>query len=358
MAAAQPARESRRAARRAGLVYVANDAPGIRRRRAGKGFRYVGPDGRVLRNAAALRRIRALAIPPAWTDVWISRSARGHVQATGRDARGRKQYRYHADWQATRDANKFDRMVAFGEALPRLRRRLRSDRAKPGLPRDKVLAIVVTLLARTLIRVGNDEYARSNRSFGLTTLRDRHVLVARGRARFRFSGKSGLAHEIELADARLARLVRQCQELPGQQLFQFLDEDGNCRALDSSMVNDYLRDAMGGEFTAKDFRTWGGTLRAIAAIAPVPLPTEGGERARKACVTAAIAAVAHELGNTPAVCRKAYIHPDVFVAWRDGQLARYAPPARAGAAVRERRALAFLRSRARTRTRTAARSAT
>ena len=338
---------SRKAARRAGLVYVDDGAPGIRRQRAGRGFRYLGAHGRVLRDAATLNRIRALAIPPAWRDVWICRSARGHVQATGRDARGRKQYRYHADWQATRGEGKFARLAAFGRALPRLRRRLRSDRARPGLPQHKVLAIVVTLLAQTLIRVGNDEYARSNGSFGLTTLRDRHVRVARGRAVFRFAGKSGQQHEITLADARLVRLVRQCQDLPGQQLFQFIDDDGKRQPVDSAQVNDYLRDAMGDEFTAKDFRTWGGTLRAIAALASVPVPDAGGERARKACITAAVAQVAHELGNTPAVCRKAYIHPEVFVAWREGKLARGAPAPRAAESTRERHAITFLERRAR-----------
>ncbi|HET7844072.1 MAG TPA: DNA topoisomerase IB [Xanthomonadales bacterium] len=348
-AAAAPAvpAVSLEAAASAGLVWVADSAPGIRRRRAGRGFGYVGTNGRAVRDAATLRRIRALAIPPAWTDVWICPDARGHIQATGRDARGRKQYRYHVDWQATRDEGKYARLLAFGQALPRLRRRLRADLARTGLPREKVIAIVVTLLAQTLIRIGNDEYARTNRSYGLTTLRDRHVHFTRGRAFFRFRGKGGLDHEVELDDARLARLVRQCQDLPGQQLFQYVDDDGTRQPVDSALVNEYLKEAMGAEFTAKDFRTWGGTLRAIARLAAVPLPETGGERARKSCITAAIKDVARELGNTPAVCRKAYIHPEVFAAWRDGAIARYAPTASCAASRRERLALSFLRCRMR-----------
>jgi DNA topoisomerase-1 len=313
--------EGVRAAREAGLVYVADSEPGIRRRRAGKGFAYRAPDGRKV-SAPEAERIRKLAIPPAYTQVWICTHPRGHLQATGRDARQRKQYRYHPQWRAARDLGKFGRMVPFGKALPALRRRLRQDLARPGLPREKVLALVVTLLARTLIRVGNDEYARSNRSFGLSTLRDRHAEVAGGSVHFRFRGKSGQEHEVTLDDPRLAKLVKRCQELPGQALFQYLDEAGIAHPIDSGQVNDYLRDAMGTDFTAKDFRTWGGTLDAIALFGRTPLPERGGERALAQEQMRLIKEVAGRLGNTPAVCRASYIHPAVFDAWRDGSLQR------------------------------------
>ena len=244
----------------AGLLYVSDADPGIARRRAGRGFSYRAPDGRTVRDRDTLARIRALAIPPAYTEVWICTTARGHLQATGRDARRRKQYRYHPRWQQARGNGKFERIVAFGRALPKLRRRLRVDLKLAGFPRDRVLAIVVSLLAETLVRVGNDEYARSNRSYGLTTLRGRHVEFLRGgRARLRFRGKSGLEHTREIDDAGLVKLVRACQELPGQALFQYVDDDGTVQPVDSSDVNDYLRRAMGDDFTAKDFRTWGGS---------------------------------------------------------------------------------------------------
>ncbi|KLJ02512.1 DNA topoisomerase [Luteimonas sp. FCS-9] len=322
------------AARAAGLRWVCDRDPGLRRRRAGKGFSYRDPDGGIVRDRDTLARIRQLAIPPAYTDVWICRHANGHLQATGRDARGRKQYRYHPDWSTTRGMGKFDRIVAFGEALPRLRRALRRDLALPGMPREKVLAIVVSLLSQTLIRVGNDTYTRSNGSFGLTTLRNRHFERAKaGGARLRFRGKSGQAQDIALDDARLCRLVRRCQQLPGQALFQYLDEDGECRGVDSGMVNDYLREAMGEAFTAKDFRTWGGTALAFRRFAALPLPTgrNGGppsERALALQEKQVIADVAATLGNTVSVCRKAYVDPVLYPAWRDGSLQRAAANAR------------------------------
>ena len=248
------------AAAEAGLRHVSDQSPGIARVRSGKGFAYRDPDGATVRDAGTLARIRALAIPPAWTGVWICPRANGHLQASGRDARGRKQYRYHRQWNAVRGVGKFDRIVAFGQALPHLRRRLRRDLALPGFPREKVLAIAVAILAETLVRVGNAEYARSNRSYGLTTLRNRHVdFVRGGRARFRFRGKGGQEHDVVLDDARLVRLLRHCQQLPGQALFQYLDDDGNVVPVDSDAVNDYLRAVAGADFTAKDFRTWGGT---------------------------------------------------------------------------------------------------
>ena len=259
------------AAREAGLRYSTDSRPGWTRHRAGRGFSYRDTDGSTIRDAETIARIRALAIPPAWTDVWICPWPNGHLQATGRDARGRKQYRYHARWRARRDTDKFDRMLAFAKALPRIRKRCDADLARRGLPREKVLAAVVRLLELTLIRVGNDEYARLNRSFGLTTLRDRHVRVERSAIRFRFRGKSGKQHEVGLRDRRLARVVRTCQELPGQELFQYVDEDGLVRDVTSDDVNDYLRQVGGGAFTAKDFRTWAGTVlayRALRALQP------------------------------------------------------------------------------------------
>jgi DNA topoisomerase IB len=334
-----------RSARAAGLVYVADDQPGIRRRRTGKGFNYLAPDGRKVPEPQ-VERIRKLAIPPAYTQVWICVHPLGHLQATGRDARQRKQYRYHPKWRAARDTGKFSRMVEFGKALPALRRRLKKDLALPGLPREKVLALVVALLAQTLIRVGNDEYARSNRSYGLSTMRDRHADVGRGGVRFRFRGKSGQEHEVALDDPRLARLVKRCQELPGQSLFQYLDEAGTPRPVDSGLVNDYLRDAMGTDFTAKDFRTWGGTLHAIALFARAPLPAQGGERALAQEQMRLVKEVACLLGNTPAVCRASYIHPGVFEAWRDGTLQQmHERAAPRTAAQREKWALAFLAKR-------------
>lgn len=339
----------KRAASKAGLVYASDSAPGIRRVRSGKGFAYRRARGAAVRDARTLERIRHLAIPPAYTDVWINPDARGHIQATGRDARGRKQYRYHADWNAERDSGKFDRTVAFGSAMPKLRRRVRADLKLAGVPREKVLALVVAVLAETMIRVGNDSYARSNKSFGLTTLRDRHVRFEQGTARFSFDGKSGQRHEVALHDRRLVKLVRTCQQLPGQTLFQFIGDDGRRQPVDSSRVNDYLRAAMGDDFSAKDFRTWAGTLAAFWLCARTPLPqTRAGrdapsERALSSVEGQVCKQVAALLGNTPAVCRKAYIDPAVFTGWRDGRVQRAARRA-SGARQWEQATLRFLRA--------------
>jgi len=326
-ATAPPIAEVRAYAAAAGLVYVADDVPGITRRRAGRAFVYFDADRQRVREASVLDRIRSLAIPPAYSNVWICPDPRGHLQATGRDARGRKQYRYHAKWRATRDAGKFDKLIRFGERLPQLRRIIRRDLALQGLPEAKVLAVIVSLLADTGIRIGNEEYARSNGSYGLTTLRDRHVTFLReGRAVLRFRGKSGQAHEARVDDARLVRILRRCQQLPGQTLFQYIDDDGTRRPIDSGMVNQYLREAMGEEFTAKDFRTWGGTVSAIALLARTPLPESRAERPFKSAIVEVVKAVADRLGNTPAVCRSSYIDPRVFEAWRAGRLHRAVPP--------------------------------
>jgi DNA topoisomerase IB len=338
--------------RAAGLVYVHDDQPGIRRLRHGKRFSYRDADGHVVSDAQELARIRALAIPPAYEDVWICANPNGHLQATGRDARGRKQYRYHKRWRALRDHGKFDRVLAFGEALPQLRRHTRRDLALAGLPREKVLALLVRLLDETLIRVGNEAYARDNRSYGLTTLRSRHVRVVRGRLRLVFRGKSGQEQDIELDDARLARIVRRVQQLPGQRLFQYLDDAGERQPVDSGMVNDYLHEACGETISAKDFRTWGGTVHAAGALACTPLPERGGEHARRHALLVAVRQVAAMLGNTPAVCRSSYIHPQVFEGWRDGSLHRAITPACAGESRRlERATLRFLRQRLRQRRR-------
>lgn len=316
-------------AKDAGLIYVSDTAPGIGRRRAGKGFAYRQPDGKAIRDAATLDRIRMLAIPPAYTEVWICRSARGHLQATGRDARKRKQYRYHAQWSAVRGDGKFGRIVAFGKALPKLRRTLRRDLALPGYPREKVLAIVVAVMAETLVRVGNAGYARENKSFGLTTLRNRHAaFVSGGRARLHFTGKGGQVQDIEIDDKRLVKLVRGVQQLPGQALFQYRDDHGKVQPVDSGEVNDYLRAAMGESFTAKDFRTWGGTLAAFQRLATTAIPGDASETALKQLQNEVIKSVADALGNTPAVCRKAYIDPSTFTGWRDGSLQRAAGTAR------------------------------
>jgi DNA topoisomerase I len=313
------AAEAAQMAVEAGLVYVSDAEPGIRRLRAGKGFRYLTPENRRLAAAKELKRIASLAIPPAYRDVWISVQPRGHLQATGRDARGRKQYRYHPEWRQVRDSAKFDRMVAFGEALPKLRRKLKRDMSLPGLPREKVLAVVVGILDATRVRIGNTEYARDNKSFGLTTLRNRHVSFIRdGRAVLNFRGKGGVQHEIHIDDKRIVQIVRHCQEIPGQHLFQYVSDDGQRCPIDSGQVNDYLREAMGEDFTAKDFRTWGATLHAITLLARTALPKNGGERALKGEIANVVKQVAAKLRNTPAVCRKSYINPAVFDSWRSG----------------------------------------
>lgn len=300
------------------LVHSDDSAPGIRRERRGRGFSYRRPDGRLLREPDELARIRSLAIPPAWTKVWISPSPRGHIQATGRDARGRKQYRYHAAWTAVRDADKYARLEAFARALPALRRRVRDDLALRGLPRRKVVAAVVHLLERTFIRIGNDEYARTNGSYGLTTMRDRHALVSADTVRFRFKGKSGKVHDATFADRRIARVVKRCRELPGSRLFQYLDDRDVVREVTSSDVNAYLRKVMGQAFTAKDFRTWAGTTAAVELL----LAAEPGdtERARNATVVDAMSSVAEALGNTRAVSRRCYVHPVVIDGYLDGTL--------------------------------------
>jgi DNA topoisomerase I len=317
-----------------GLVYVSDQARGIRRVRLDRGkkkgrkdqssrFNYIGPSGRRIRDARALARIAKLAIPPAYEQVWICTNPRGHLQATGRDARGRKQYRYHADWRSARDDQKHSRMQSFGKALGRLRVGVRRDLKRPGLPREKVLALVVKLLDATQVRVGNSEYARTNGSFGLTTLRDRHArFPVRGKALLQFRGKGGAKHEVLVDDARLAQLVRRCQELPGQALFQYIDEQGGRHAIDSGQVNDYLRERMGGEFTAKDFRTWHATLHALTLLDNVALPERRTEAALRRCINAVVKEVAAGLHNTPAVCRKSYINPAVFIAWQNGDLGR------------------------------------
>ena len=306
------------AADAAGLMYADDEGPGITRKRAGKGFSYTGLDGRPIRDKAELTRIRALAIPPAYTDVWISPDPRGHIQATGRDDRGRKQYRYHPHWAEVRAETKFARMSAFGRALPHLRERLDHDLRRHGLPKEKVVAAVVRLLELTLIRVGNDEYARENKSFGLTTLRDRHARFHGAEITFKFKGKSGVEHETGVRDRRLARIVHQCQEVPGQRLFQYYDENGEHRGVDSDDVNAYLRETTGEHFTAKDFRTWAGTVAAAKALAMQPSPET--ERQAKHAMTVCVKATAGLLGNTPAVCRSSYIHPEVLKAFAEHRL--------------------------------------
>jgi DNA topoisomerase I len=302
-----------------GLTYVSDQDPGIRRKPArGHGFNYMRPDGSAVTDENALDRIRALVIPPAWTEVWICPKASGHIQAVGRDQRGRKQYRYHPRWRETRDSHKYDRLIAFGHALPRLRRRVEADLALRGLPREKVLAAVIRVMELTLMRVGNEEYARQNKSFGLTTLRDRHVKIGSHRAVFEFRGKSGKVHTTGFNDRRLARVVKACQDVPGQRLFQYLDDDGQRRAVESADVNAYIRETLGDDFSAKDFRTWAGTVAAVRAlriIGPCASIAEG-----KRNVTACVKAVAGLLGNTAAVARSAYIHPAVLETYAAGGL--------------------------------------
>ena len=305
-------------ARAAGLRYVSDLTAGIRRRRAGKGLRYTGSDGRPIRDVETLARIKRLAIPPAWTDVWICPDARGHLQATGRDARGRKQYRYHPRWREVRDAVKYDRMLAFAEALPKIRERTDRDLERHGMPREKVLATVVRLLEETRIRIGNDEYRKENGSYGLTTLLDRHVNVIGSEVRLSFRGKSGKHHTVELHDRRMARIIKRFLEIPGQELFKYVDENGEAKAIDSADVNDYLPGITSEDFTAKDFRTWAGTILAARFLRET---TEvANSRGLKKQLVRAIARVADELGNTPAVAKKGYIHPAVIAAYLSGGL--------------------------------------
>jgi DNA topoisomerase-1 len=302
----------------AGLNYGTDSGKGIRRVRAGAGFRYLSPTGRPVRGAATLGRIRSLAIPPAWTGVWISPDPKAHLQATGRDARGRKQYRYHSRWKEVSHQTKYSRMVPFARALPGIRRRVTQDLRRASLCREKVVAVVVQLLEKTLIRVGNVEYARANGSFGLTTLRDQHVKIRGGALRFEFKGKSGITHAVTVSDARLAKLVGKCQDLPGQELFQYVDDDDERRPITSADVNGYLREAAGDDFSAKDFRTWAGTI-----LAAQQLRNEqpgSSERKTKSVLVQAVQAVAQQLGNTPTVCRTCYIHPAILEAFADGSL--------------------------------------
>jgi DNA topoisomerase I len=308
--------ESVEAAEDAGLRYVSDDQPGFSRQRKGEEFEYLDTKGEPIRDEQRLLRIKRLAVPPAWTDVWICPSPNGHIQATGRDARKRKQYRYHERWREIRDENKYDRLINFGKALPKIRRRLEKDLARSGLPREKVLATIVQLLERSFIRVGNDEYARENKSFGLTTMQDRHVDVKGSKLRFRFRGKSGRQHEVDVTDRRLARIVSKVQDLPGQSLFQYVDDDGNVRDISSQDVNEYLREITGEDFTAKDFRTWAGTV--LAAIALSAAGAFETKKQAKANIKKAIEAVAKMLGNTPTICRQCYIHPFVLEAYLNG----------------------------------------
>ncbi|HET7814642.1 MAG TPA: hypothetical protein VFL13_09755 [Candidatus Baltobacteraceae bacterium] len=306
-------------AKAAGLRYVTDTMPGITRVARGKHFEYRDPKGHAIRDEDELRRIKSLAVPPAYTDVWICPLPNGHLQATGRDARGRKQYRYHKRFREIRDETKYGKMIAFAKTLPKIRDRVTHDLALPGLPREKVLAAVVELLETTAIRVGNDEYARENSSFGLTTLQNRHADVRGETIRFSFKGKSGIRHAIDLQDKRLARIVRQCQDLPGQQLFEYLGDDGEPQAIDSSDVNEYIRAISGEEFSAKDFRTWLGTVTCAMLLAKQESAETQTER--KSQVTTVIKDVAQRLGNTPAVCRKCYVHPDVLERFmEDGKL--------------------------------------
>jgi DNA topoisomerase-1 len=305
-------------ARNAGLQYVHDGKPGIRRAKVGEEFRYLDRHGALVDDPKTLERIASLAIPPAWTDVWICPNPRGHLQATGRDAKGRKQYRYHPRWREARDETKYERMIAFAQALPTIRERVNRDLAQKGLPTQKVLATVVRLLEATLIRVGNEEYARENEHYGLTTLRTEHVEVSSSILRFHFVGKSGKEHHVGLRDRRLARIIRQLQELPGQELFQFVDEAGQRHPIGSADVNAYLREISGQDFTAKDFRTWAGTV--FAAWALLELEAAESPTQVKKNVGRAIEVVAGRLGNTPAVCRKCYVHPGVIDAYTDGAL--------------------------------------
>jgi DNA topoisomerase-1 len=306
------------AAKKAELHYVDDSTAGIRREKYGKSFRYISPSGRLITNPKVLDRIRCLVIPPAWTDVWICTDPVGHLQVTGHDAKGRKQYRYHPRWREVRDQNKYEKLISFAQALPRIRMRVARDLRRKRLPREKVLAAVVKLLETTLIRVGNDEYAEANNSFGLTTMRDHHAKVAKGKIRMEFHGKSGVDHEIEIHDPQLVKIIRKCQELPGQELLQYVDDRGKVHDIGSSDVNAYLREISGGDFTAKDFRTWAGT--ALAAEALKEFEDFDTKTAAKRNLTRAIERVAERLGNTKAVCRKCYVHPAIFDAYMDRSL--------------------------------------
>ena len=313
--------EEAESAKAAGLRYAIPDHQSIRRRRSGSGFVYLDADNKPIKDQATLERIRSLVIPPAWTSVWISRYPNAHIQAVGRDARGRKQYRYHAGYRRVRDQRKFDRMRAFGNALSRMRATLNRDLSRKGMPKRKVLAAVVKLLETTYIRVGNEEYVAENGSFGLTTLRNRHVEVLGGKLQFRFRGKSGQQHEITLEDRRLARILRSCKDLPGSSLFEYIDEEGTVQSIESGDVNDYIR-KIGGDFTARDFRTWGGTC--LAASFLVARCSESTSRQTKKALVEVVRDVAAKLGNKPATCKKYYIHPDILECYEAGRLGKLA----------------------------------
>jgi DNA topoisomerase-1 len=307
-------------ARAAGLRYVTDDAAGIARRERGRRFVYLGVNGKIVRDPAVLARIKSLVVPPAWRQVWICPLDNGHLQATGRDARGRKQHRYHTRWREIRDANKYDRMIDFAAKLPAIRGKVDEDLGLPGLPQEKVLAAVVRLLETSRIRVGNEEYARQNGSFGLATMRNRHVSISGSNIRFEFRGKSGVRHALDLNDRRLAGIIKRCQELPGHELFQYISEDGARHSIGSADVNDYLRNIAGDDFSSKDFRTWAGTVLAARTLAA--LPAVKGAGLTKKNIAQAIGQVAVQLGNTKAVCRKCYVHPAVLEAYADGSLVK------------------------------------
>jgi DNA topoisomerase I len=327
-------REHRKSATHAGLNYVTDGVAGITRKRSGGGWSYYAPGGTLIADAGVRRRLNSLAIPPGWTDVWICPDAEGHIQATARDARGRKQYRYHPSYREARDRSKFRRMLEFSEALPALRERIEHDLRSASLGRNQLLATVVRLLDKTLIRVGNDEYARANRSFGLTTLRRRHVHVAGSTLRFTFRGKSGVEHSIAVNDLRLAHIVQRCQDLAGQEMFQYVDAFGRRQAITSDDVNAYLRQISGRDITAKDFRTWGGTMLAALELRAMGRASSRSEADRN--IIRAIDAVSERLGNTRAVCRKYYIHPQLLAAYHLGLTVPVPPPARKRRGLRER----------------------
>jgi DNA topoisomerase-1 len=333
-------------ARSAGLTYVSDAGPGIRRKRAGTGFSYCSPDGKLIADPEVIKRVRALAVPPAWIDVWICPKANGHIQATGRDARGRKQYRYHDDWRDVRDRDKYERLLDFARVLPAIRERVHADLSRRGTPREKVLATVVSLLDKTLIRIGNGAYAKENGSYGLTTLRTRHLEVQGTELRFHFKGKSGKTWRLQIKDRRIARIVRSIQDLPGQHLFQYVDDEGVVRAIDSADVNDYLRDITGQEVSAKDFRTWAGTVLAVMALGAIE-PFASQTQA-KMNVRLAIEAVAVKLGNTSTICRKCYVHPEVIVCYLEGTLPVVTPgqrPSKSGLPKEEAAVLRILKGR-------------
>ncbi|PVE26127.1 DNA topoisomerase I [Microvirga sp. KLBC 81] len=310
--------DPRDAAETAGLTYVSDEEPGIRRKKSGKGFTYLRPDQKKVEDKATLDRIKSLAIPPAYTDVWICPKANGHIQATGRDVKGRKQYRYHPAFREVRESTKYERMLEFAKGLPDIRKTIDEHMSRRGLPREKVLATVVHLLENTLIRVGNEDYAKQNKSYGLTTLRDPHVKVDGSELRFQFKGKSGKTWKLQVKDRRVAKIVKACQDLPGQDLFQYLDENGEQQSITSSDVNAYLKEITGRDITAKDFRTWAGTV--LAAMALSEFEQFDSEAKAKKNIRAAIEQVSARLGNTPTICRKCYVHPEVFSCYLEGSL--------------------------------------